>query len=226
MIGQLAWEKRGHGRAHQAELYGLKVLRVWADPEGWWGERRLRRAGRSLRRWGALRALVPAEFARWDLLEQEGVTGIDPAPFLKAQGARLTLRYLERQGTAPDRATVALVGNRADRDMMRVATELCPKVRHLVIAAPRGGRELAEWLRWEFGVPILPQEEPAQANVWFSPGQVQRAEERLELYGTTPSLGGMAVWAPALAQEDCGQLPLLTALWENGKLGAEGVKIT
>ena len=33
-------------------LYGIPVLRAEADPEGFWGERRLRRAGRGLGRGG------------------------------------------------------------------------------------------------------------------------------------------------------------------------------
>ena len=68
MLGQLTLCPGGGGGAEAGSLYGLSVLRARADPEGFWGERRLRRAGRSLRRGGALRVLVPGEFGRWPLL--------------------------------------------------------------------------------------------------------------------------------------------------------------
>lgn len=226
MLGQLKLDGTSRGGVRREELYGLGILRAWADPEGWWGERRLRKAGRLLRRGGAVRVLAPAQFDRWDLLEQAGLVPLDPCPFLRAQGAPLALGCLERQGAAPDRATVALVGGRVDRDMVRTAAELCPKVRRLVISAPRGGEELAKWLRQEFGVPILPREAPGEVAVCFGPGEEKREEPALSLYGPRPELGGLQLCAPGLSEEDRTHLPLLAALWEGGKLGKEGLKIT
>ena len=84
---------------------------------------------------------------------------VDPIPLVRVQGAPLAMESLRRRGVDPSRATVALRGERADRDMGRAAALLCPKVRRLVVSAPRGGPELALWLRREFGVPILPPEE-------------------------------------------------------------------
>lgn len=226
MIGQLKLDSWGRGEVRREELYGLRVLRAWADPEGWWGDRRLRKAGRSLRKGGAIRVLAPAGFARWELLEQAGLIPMDPCPFLRAQGAPLALGCLERQGVAPDRATVALVGGRADRDMARVAAELCPKVRRLVISAPRGGRELAEWLRREFGIPVLPEQAPGEVAVRFGPGEGERQEPALALYGPEPELGGLTLCAPCLSESDQTDLPVLAALWEGGRLSREGLKIT
>ena len=68
MLGQLRYGREGRGRAELGELYGLRVLCCSADPEGWMGERRLRKAGRALRRGGALRMLTPQGFSRWDLM--------------------------------------------------------------------------------------------------------------------------------------------------------------
>ena len=135
MLGQLVFDG-GRGGPQRALLYGLPVLRCQADPECFWGERRLKRAGRSLCAGGAVRALVPAGFDRWPLLLKLGLRPVDPGAFLRAQAAPLAASLLERQGLAPDRATVALRGRRADGEMLRAALSLCPRVRRLTISAP------------------------------------------------------------------------------------------
>lgn len=226
MIGQLTLEERGSGKPRREELYGLPVLRAGADPEGWLGERRLRRAGRALHRGGIVRALAPEQFGRWEVLRACGLSPVDPVPFLRAQCTPLTLEALERRGLDPERAVVALRGLRADREMVRAAVELCPRVRRLVISAPRGGRELAAWLRREFGVPILPEEERAPVAVRFHPAGERAEETGLALYGPHPDLAGLTVQAPALAREDRAHLPLLAVLWEEGRLERGGLKIT
>ena len=145
MLGQLVFDG-GRGGPRRALLYGLPVLRCHTDPEGFWGERRLKKAGRSLCTGGAVRALVPPGFDRWPLLLALGLRPMDPGPFLRAHAAPLTASLLERHGLAPDRATVALRGQRADGSMLRAALALCPRVRRLTISAPRGGERLAAWL--------------------------------------------------------------------------------
>lgn len=100
MLGQLVFDG-GRGGPRRALLYGLPVLRCQADPEGFLGERRLKRAGRSLCAGGAVRALVPAGFDRWPLLLKLGLRPVDPGAFLRAQAAPLAASLLERQGLAP-----------------------------------------------------------------------------------------------------------------------------
>ena len=229
MLGQLILERGGRGRPELGALYGLAVLRAEADPEGWLGRRRLRKAGRSLRRGGVLRILVPEGFADWPLLAECGLAPVSPVAFLRAQGALLAVGALERQGLAPDRASVALRGERANRELARAAVELCPRVRRLVIDAPRGGRELADWLRGEFGIPVLPPEEGAPVSLCFGPPQRGRPAGEttsLSLYGPRPDLAGLSVSAPALDREDRERLPLLAALWEGGRLALDSIKIT
>lgn len=226
LLGQLILREKGRGRPEAGRLYGLSVLRAEVDRSGFWGERRLRRAGRDLRRGGALRVLTPRDFDRWPLLENFGLRPVDPAPFVRTQSAPLALAALERRGLPFARAAVALRGQRADRDMVRTAAELCPRVRSLVIDAPRGGQELAQWLRREFGVPILPPGEAGQVALHFQEGCARREEETLELYGARPALGGLILAAPGLEEPDREDLPLLTALWEGGRLGPKDIKIT
>lgn len=228
MLGQLVFDG-GRGGPRRALLYGLPVLRCQADPEGFWGERRLKRAGRSLCAGGAVRALVPAGFDRWPLLLKLGLRPVDPGAFLRAQAAPLAASLLERQGLAPDRATVALRGRRADGEMLRAALALCPRVRRLTISAPQGGEELAAWLRREYGLPILPADAPAQAALLLQPGTEPEDANpcpALTLFGPEPDLAGLRLSAPNLAPTDREDLPLLSALWEGGRLGPEQLKIT
>lgn len=228
MLGQLVFDG-GRGGPRRALLYGLPVLRCQADPEGFWGERRLKRAGRSLCAGGAVRALVPAGFDRWPLLLKLGLRPVDPGAFLRAQAAPLAASLLERQGLAPDRATVALRGRRADGEMLRAALALCPRVRRLTISAPQGGEELAAWLRREYGLPILPADAPAQAALLLQPGTEPEDANpcpALTLFGPEPDLAGLRLSAPDLAPTDREDLPLLSALWEGGRLGPEQLTIT
>ena len=228
MLGQLVFDG-GRGGPRRALLYGLPVLRCHTDPEGFWGERRLKRAGRSLCTGGAVRALVPTGFDRWPLLLALGLRPMDPGPFLRAHAAPLTASLLERHGLAPDRATVALRGRRADGEMLRAALDLCPRVRRLTISAPQGGEELAAWLRREYGLPILPADAPAQAALLLQPGTEPEDANpcpALTLFGPEPDLAGLRLSAPDLAPTDREDLPLLSALWEGGRLGPEQLKIT
>lgn len=226
MLGQLILTPGGRGKPAPGRLYGLNILRAETDPAGFWGERRLRRAGKGLRRGGVLRVLVPGDFAQWPLLERFGLRPVEVETFVRNQSVPLTLRLLERQGLAPDRAAVALRGARADRDMARTAAALCRQVRSLVVDAPRGGEELAGWLRREFGVPILPPGEGCHAALCFHPSCPHREEAALGLYGPRPRLAGLRLSAPGLAEVDREDLPLLSALWEGGKLGPGDIKIT
>lgn len=223
MLGRLEFTHGGRGRGETGELYGIPVLRVQIDPEGLFGRHHLNRAGRELRRRGVVRTLLPREFEAWSMLEKLGLRWVEPGPFLRAQAPRLAVTALRRRDIDPERATVSLSGARTDMEMLRAAMELCPRVRRLVIAAPDGQR-LACRLREEFGMPVLPPEVPAQLDLRFHPGGNEGAVPRLELYGRTPDLDGLRVAAPTLAAGEQGDLSLLCALWEWGKLDVEGLK--
>lgn len=226
MLGQLILTPGGRGKPAPGRLYGLNILRAEVDRSGFWGERRLGRAGKGLRRGGVLRVLVPQDFDCWPELAPFGLRPVEVDAFVRSQSAALALELLDRRGLAPDRAVVALRGVRADRDMARTAAALCRQVRSLVVDAPRGGEELAGWLRREFGVPVLPPGEGCHAALCFHPDCPRREEAALELYGPRPRLAGLTLSAPRLGEEDQEDLPLLSALWEGGKLGTGDIKIT
>ena len=204
MIGQLVFGSGGPRQGEREKLYGLPVLRVRADMDSFWWERRVKKAGRALFRGGARRVLVPRGFPCWPLLSEYGLAPVDPGPFLRAQSPALALALLERRGAAPDRSTVVLCGARADWEMTRVA----------------------RWLRGEFGVPILPRREGGQAALCFHPDGARGEEPTLELYGHAPDLAGLSLSAPHLGEGDREDLDLLAALYEFGRLNKEELKIT
>ena len=226
LIGQLVISPGGRGKAASGRLYGLPVLRAETDPGGFWGAHRLRRAARGLRRGGVLRVLTPPDFDSWPALAGCGLRPVETERFVRAQSVSLALAALQRQGLVPGRSTVALRGLRADRDMARTAAALCPLVRGLVIDAPRGGGELALWLRREFGVPILPEGERGEVALSFQEGCPVPEEASLELWGPRPRLAGLRLSAPELEEADRENLPLLAALWEGGRLAPQDIKIT
>ena len=224
MIGRLEFARGGRGRGVPGELYGIPVLLARADPEGRFGEYRLRRAGKGLRRGGVERTLLPEDFANWELLQELGLKGIDPSPLLRAAAPELALEALRQRDVDPRRATVALAGGRTDGGIFRCAAALCSKVRRIVVDVP-GGERLALRLREEFGIPVLPPEHPAQLALCFQPEKTRREVPKLELFGRKPDLDGLKLVAPGLAQEDRCALDVLTFLWEWGKLPRNGIKI-
>lgn len=223
MLGRLEFVPGARGKGEEVELYGLRFLRVRTDPEGRLGKYRLSRAGRTLYRGGTARVLLPRTFDRWELLERFSLRAVDPAPFLRAQAVKLALGALKRRDVDPVRATVALSGTRTDGELERTALELCSRVRRIVIAAP-GGERLANRLREEFGVPVLPPGEQAQLDLRFHPGTRSGGGPGLELYGRAPELGGLRPAYEGLAEEEREDLCLMCALWERGKLDPEGLK--
>ena len=225
MLGRLEFVSGERNRGGMEDLYGLRVLRMQTDPEGWLGERRLRRAGAALRRGGALRVLLPKSFCQWGILERFGLRGVDPTPFLHFCAPELAVQGLMRRDVDPAGATVALSGNRADGDMVRAAVRLCPRVRRLVIAA-QGGERLALRLREEFGIPVLPPEQPAHVELNFHPGTGRGDTRCLKLYGREPELDGGSITFSALKEGEKEDISLLCALWEGGKLDVEGLKFT
>lgn len=225
MVGRVHYGTGGWGRVEEQEFYGLSLLASRVDPEGWFGPGRLRRAGKGLSRRGVRRTLVPPLFEGWAMLEPWGLAPVSVLPLVRAKAGEVALAALERVDAAPDRAVVALRASRADRNLIDAACLLCPRVRHLIIDVPQGGEELARWLRWEFGMPILPSQEMGTVALQFDRAE-EREEQTLRLYGQQPDLKGVAFSAPALAEEDREDLPLLSLLWERGRLGPEGLKIT
>lgn len=228
MLGQIVYtaEKQGKVRLNESRVLGLPVLQVPLNPDGYWAKRRLRKAGKLLRRAGIRRVLVPEEFGDWSILESCALQEIDTAPFLRAHAGQLALAALRRCGEAPQRSAVAIRGIRADRDVVNAARELCPQVRDMCISVLQGGEQLSEHLRWEYGAAVCPDHAFVDAAVRFDPRTWERGSAVLDLFAPSPGLCGGAI---AIAGAERGQqqsLALLAALWEVGKVHKRDLEFT
>ena len=117
----------------------------------------------------------------------------------------MALALLRRQGEDPLRAAVALRGSRAERDLVRAAEELCPRVRDLCLSVQTGGGELDR----------------------FDPRAEEAGQAVLSLFGPEADLAGLAVSVPGLERQKEGQwLPLLEILWETGRLERTDLEFT
>lgn len=164
------------------------MLRVALDPEGFWARRRAGRAARRLVRQGAARVLVPEDFPFWEELSRAGLRPVDPLPLLRSCAAPMALALLRRQGEDPLRAAVALRGSRAERDLVRAAEELCPRVRDLCLSVQTGGGELERYLHRQYGV-ARGRTGPASRRPSASiPGRRRRGRR------SSPCLGRKRIW--------------------------------
>ncbi|MEG2120391.1 MAG: hypothetical protein RRY53_08520, partial [Pseudoflavonifractor sp.] len=130
------------------------------------------------------------------------------------------LGLLAAKHVPPERATVALQGNRVTRPFFGAALDLAPRVRALTISAPVGGSELAAHLNAACGLPVLEENPglPPDAVLQFSPLPHGEADT-LVLCDPGPQLAGLHLrpsWRTL--PEHFAELPLLAALWEEGGL--------
>ena len=225
MLGRIAWTRQRVSLCPGRLWYGLPVVELHLDPEAllfpWTSGRCYRKAGEL----GVTRALAPRGFDHWDRLAAVGIRSVSPLPLLRGLGGPLAVAALHRNGTSPSAACVALRGRRADRDMQEAAHYLVPRVRHLVIAAPEGGRELGEYINRHFGVPVLPPSETGDVGLCFS-RKTGEEREQICLSHEGWELGTAVVSAPELREEDRTDLSVIEVLWERGKLAKTQINIT
>lgn len=189
--------------------------------------RHVRRAARLLVKRGVRRVLTPPDFPYWPLLERCGLAPVEPGELCRAACAPLALAALKADGQDPAQATVVLRGDRVTRSMRMAALALCPQVKNVLIAAPVGGEGLQAELRREYGVPALsdrPGRTPELA-VHFAPaaGEGRRV---LDLSGPRPQLPNFTLGSQTgPLPEDTDRLPLLAALWENGRLTPQEITV-
>jgi hypothetical protein len=216
MLGYCALTSaRRPSRPERAALWGLSL---WAleVTQGRWERQRLSRGAGRLARTGVRRVLAPADFPHWDVLEAAGLRRVEPAPLLRGLAPRLALGWLACRGLDPERGVVALRGSRSG-ELAAPAQALCPLVGGLVLSAPGSG-SLARQLRANFG---LADRETGRADLalHFSPGLPDEGEPVLALWPGAPLPPGLTLSHPALSRGPaCDPVPLLTALWEAGRL--------
>ena len=152
---------------------------------------------------------------------------METGDFCRALAPAIALAALKGMGIPPEQGVVVLRGERVTRALRLTALALCPRVKGVLVDAPSGGEALRRELRREYGVPAL-EDGPgrrAQLALHFSPA-TGRGERLADLSGPAPALADYHFGLEGEAlPEDCEALPLLSALWESGRLGLGEVQV-
>ena len=211
MLGRIRWSGERKIGLESERLLDLPLLTL-SLPERMRGqERRVKKGVRLLIGQRVTRVLTPPDFPLWPRLREQGLRPVDTQALRCALAPAWVRAALAAGGIQPQNAVLLLTGARESPDMERVARQLCPVVRNLVIDVPGGGA-IAARLRREYGLPILPARS-ARANLTlcFDSGPV--------LTGARYTLAG------AVLPPDCEALPLLSALWECGRIKTEQITL-
>lgn len=211
MLGRVRLGENRRPRIEMEQVLGLPVLTLEVSDRTRGGERRLSRGARLLTEYRVTRVLAPPRFGGWPILLKRGLRPVETQALRCALSPAWVRAALQARDIHPERAVLALTGTRESWEMERVARALCPLVRNLVIDVPGGGA-LAARLRREYGLPVLP-------------ARAARADLTLRFdHGPVLEDAGFAL-AQARLPADCEALPLLSALWESGRIKTEEIRI-
>jgi hypothetical protein len=137
--------------------------------------------------------------------------------------APLVLSFFRQNGQRPERASVALEGDRVSRPLFDACCQLVSQVRSLSLAPCPGSEELAWWLERQYGMPVSAG--GGDVTVRFAPGE-SGARPCLALGEPEPEPPGFTLeWRGGTLPEEYPRLPLLTLLWESGKVRAEEMEV-
>lgn len=223
MFGRIVYSDAKRVVLRREELSGA-VFETACIPARRTAPRHVRKAARLFRRCGVHRVLVPAGFSYWKVLSDCGMGSVDVVPFLQAMAPSLALAALKRGDVLPEQATVVLAGARVSRPLRDTALSLCPVLRRLLIRAPSGGRELAEFLRREYGLPYLEHCPDPQLVLAFSETWVDPGAPVLRLYDPADLLGLCIRPRTVAVPEGSEPLSFLAALWELGRIAPGDVE--
>jgi hypothetical protein len=204
--------------------------------------RMVHRAARKMVSYGIRRVVPPQEpFPYWEILLQYDIQPVSVKPLLWRLATPIALFYLSSTGRARRREVVVLQAERMQVEIVRVAEQLCQKVRNVAFQIPDCAA-LEDRLRVEYGMPVLaggacfaqsglvllfsatPKGEtvvPGRgALFYFGEGEPQLRTERCRLQTVALALkNGEAL--PDLWD----QTSLLAALWEMGYVSLREMEI-
>lgn len=211
MLGRIRW---GSGRKvvlRTEQILGLSVLTVELPQNSRKRKREVNKAAVLFRKNRVIRVLAPPDFPWWSELVQFRLRPVETRLLRCMLAPAWVAVQLNRQSIPQETAILRLKGERSEPALERLARELCPMVRSLVFDIP-GGNETANRLRHEMGIPVLPSDfSEAHLTLWLDEGPV--------LTGAEITLPGREL--PA----DCDRIPLIGALWENGRIQAEEIAL-
>lgn len=211
MLGRIRWGSGRKGVLRKEQILGLSILLVELPQNSRRLEQKIKWAAEVLRKNRVKRVLTPPEFSWWTILIRAGLRPVETRTLRTALAPDWVVAQLERRNVFPKDAVLCLKGERVEYDMERVARELCPMVRNLILDIP-GGYETANRLRRELGLPILP-------NGFLDAHLTLRFDEG-------PVLTGAEVVLPCRElPTDCEKFPLIGVLWETGRITAEEIAL-
>ncbi len=211
MLGRIRWGSGRKGGLRMEQILGLSVLLVELPQNSRRLEKKIKWAAEMLRNNHVTRVLTPPEFPWWTILIRAGLRPVETRTLRTALTPAWVVAQLERRNVFPRDAVLCLKGERVEYDMERVARELCPMVRNLILDIP-GGYETANRLRRELGMPILPKGFlNAHLTLQFDGGPVLTGAEVVLPYGELPT--------------DCDKFSLIGVLWETGRIHTEEIAL-
>lgn len=217
-------EEKGRDRLQEEWLCGMRVMAGEVhEPAGMSRarlEHRLARLEQSLLRKGVHRVVLPSDFFRSEALRY--LSPVTPLPLYRGAADLLALAWLRRKGTPAGKSCVALSGSRICPELMETARRLCSCVRAIRLDVPgEAGEQLARRLCWEHGIPMVPPTACADLTVSFGGS----AHAQLCLFGDAPRLDGLSVAAPNIPLPKGMEDPILTLLWESGRLDRREIQV-
>lgn len=227
LFGLVEWRGAGESCAARKKRFsGVCFLAVGLrQGDGLRAVWSLRRAARTLERHGIRQAVLPADFAAYEIFAVRGIEPVDVRPLRAAAAAAIVRRAMLQENIAPQRATVALCGARVTRAYAAAAESLARSTRYLQLCTAHGGWELAQRLCSSLGAaaPVLRRPEGAEVVLCF--------DDAVDLSGANGIV--LPLYASALRVEydravECGAEPeqLLAALHGSLALRAEELKVT
>lgn len=211
MLGWIRWSEEHKIRFEQELILGLPLLVLYLPKRERGQERRVRKGAHLLTGHRVTRVLTPPQFAWWPILTQMGLRTVETQSLRCRLAPTWVRAVMTAAGIRAEQAVLRLSGSRETPDMALAAHRLCPLVRNIVIDVPNG-EHLAAQLRREYGLPILPvRSTRVDLTLYFDSGPV--------LEGAAFVLDGENL------PTDCETLPLLSVLWECGRVKTEDIKI-
>jgi hypothetical protein len=128
------------------------------------------------------------------------------------------------KGKQPAREKIVLSAARLCPELTAAAERLCPQVRGLSIQVPWEGAEYANWLHRQYGMPVSPPEGAAVTAAFHPGGESWGVELKLYEGGGLPK--EFRLWAEGLDLPAKYAPELMTAMWEQGTLPREAVRVT
>ena len=221
MIGWIRYEEAGQARIERRRYGDTAVLAVRV-PRGT-GLRALFAAHRTaslLARQRVRLAAFPADYPYTDIFLRRGIAASDVAYLNRACAPQIALSALRQSGAAAENATVALVSEKACRELHSAAHSLARTVRYLTLRTP-DAETLARALRLEYGVAakVLREDDAVRADLALSfdaqeEGCIVLTDEHLE-----------ASYSAVLDGQQCTDAPLLAALLAVGALRAQDIRL-